>query len=421
MADNVLYGMGLTRLSGSGTDTISISVKQGKLEKAVWEPAERPRAYQTMLAGMSWENVPYVCARICGSCFIGHTLACIAAIEDAFAIMPSLQTLSLRKLLKHMELLSGHVKNLFFNPYKGHSCPDSLAPTAHNEQEIVRRAARLKTLASDATEMLGGGINACRIQVGGFSEVPALIELEVLRKRLKGSLKDLTATGGFLDSSDTPDFVTDSEFLSLSLMEEGEYPLMGSSMGGEHDIHAIHAGKCRTAGGDGGADEFRSQSDYCAMGALARVNNNFIYLHPAARRMSESLGLSRVNRNPFMSDIARLVECVHAVMDSIEIIEELLNFGYGESRSDVNPRDGLGTGAVEVPTGIIRHTYEFNSRGEVVKSDCFMPMDHGYAHIRQDLEKLTEQFAALGKRDEEIEDLAHLLVRAWDPCVSCVH
>ena len=53
-----------------------------------------------------------------------------------------------------------------------------------------------------------------------------------------------------------------------------------------------------------------------AVGALARVNNNFDLLHPAARELAVSFGLKPVNHNPFMNNIAQLVECVHVVMES---------------------------------------------------------------------------------------------------------
>jgi len=411
----------LTRLSGFGTSNISITINKGKLKNATWKPAEQPKVYRAMLAGMRWENVPYVGARICGSCYIGHTLACIAAIEDAFEIRPSLDTLNLRKLLKHMELMSGHLNNIYPNTRAtSHPGPCSGIPLIGNHPETVRKATRLKVLAADATEVLGGGrAHTCSLEVGGFAVVPPKTELEILRKRLEGALDDLAETGAILDSLDIPEFETDTQFMSLSLMEAGEYPLMTCGMDGEYDINAgAEYSKTGRRSGNGNSSD---GAGCFAMGALARVNNNFIYLHPEARRLSKSLGLYPVNRNPFMSNIARIVECVHVVKGSLGIIEELLDSGYEQSRADINPREGVGTGAVEAPTGIIRHTYEFNGRGEVVRSDCLMPVGLGYNHIRHDLEKLVGQYAGLGKSDEEMENLAHVLVKAWDPCISCAH
>ena len=102
----------LTRVEGHGN--IRIKIEDGKLIEARWEVVETPRFFEAMLVGKAWENAPWISGRICGICSIGHTLASIRAIENAFGIVTTEQTRQLRLLLKHMETLQSHVLHLYF-------------------------------------------------------------------------------------------------------------------------------------------------------------------------------------------------------------------------------------------------------------------------------------------------------------------
>jgi len=120
-----------------------------------------------------------------------------------------------------------------------------------------------------------------------------------------------------------------------------------------------------------------------------------------------------------MNNIAQLVECVHVVMDSIRLIDELLSSTFKEPRQEVKPGSGVGVGAVEVPRGILYHCYEFDDKGKILRSDCVIPTGQNHANIQHDLTALAAQCATQGKQDKEIELLAQMLVRSYDPCISC--
>ncbi|MEW6501327.1 MAG: Ni/Fe hydrogenase subunit alpha [Thermodesulfobacteriota bacterium] len=410
----------LTRVEGHGN--IHIRIKQGRVEEARWEVVETPRFFEAMLVGKHWENAPYLCGRICGICSIGHTLASIRAVENGFGITPSEQTARLRLLLKHMETLQSHILHLYFLVAPDFLGVGSVLPLTQSHPEEVQRALRLKLLANDACDLIGGRrLHPTRTVVGGFTMLPEKAELERLAQRLLAAEDDLAAAADLFATLTIPDFSRETEFVSLR--GERSYPFIGGDLLSSDGVVKKEAAY-RAMTNEYCAKGFTSKlsklsRDSFAVGALARVNNNFSHLHPAARRVAKQLGLTPLNHNPFMTNIAQLVECVHVVHDSLALIKELLKHKWQEPRVPVTPRQGKGVGAVEVPRGILYHAYEFDKEGRIVKADCVIPTSQNHANIHADLKELARQWAAQGKVDADIELLAQMLVRAYDPCISC--
>ncbi|MBW2257046.1 MAG: nickel-dependent hydrogenase large subunit, partial [Deltaproteobacteria bacterium] len=156
-----------------------------------------------------------------------------------------------------------------------------------------------------------------------------------------------------------------------------------------------------------------------AVGALARFNNNHQHLHPSARAVAETIGLQAPSYNPYLFNAAQLVECVHVVRESIELIGRILDGQEREHRVEVRPRAGRGIGAVEAPRGILYHDYTYGEDGRVVKANCVIPTTQNNANIQHDIEALAAEHASLGTTDAELEKLCSMLVRAYDPCISC--
>ncbi|MFH1217646.1 MAG: Ni/Fe hydrogenase subunit alpha [Pseudomonadota bacterium] len=410
----------LSRVEGHGN--IRIRIKDGRVEEAGWDVVETPRFFEAILVGKGWENAPYICGRICGICSIGHTLASIRAVENAFGIVPDRQTNALRLLLKHMETLQSHILHLYFLAAPDFLGLGSVLPLIESHPEIVQRATRLKLLANDACDQIGGRrLHPTRTVVGGFTMLPEKSQLGLLKSRLEAATLDLVETAQLFKTFTLPDFTRETEFVSLQ--GKNHYPFIGGNLVSSDGV--VKAEKdYRLMTNEYVVDHSTSKWSKLsrgsfAAGALARVNNNFSFLHPRAREAAEAFRLTPVSHNPFMNNIAQLVECVHVVYDSISLIEELLGTGWQPPRQPVVPREGKGVAAVEVPRGILYHSYEFDGEGRITKADCVIPTSQNNANIHYDLIELARQAASLGKKDSEIQLLAEMLVRAYDPCISC--
>jgi sulfhydrogenase subunit alpha len=410
----------LTRVEGHGN--IRVRVEGGVLRDARWEVVETPRYFEILLVGKRFDYAPWVTGRICGICSIGHTLASIRAVENAFAFVPSRQTRTLRLLLKHAETLQSHALHLYFLALPDFLDVGSVFPLVESRPDVVRRGARLKKAANDLADLVGGRrMHPTRTVVGGFTMIPRKKELQAFVGRLEEILPDIEATADLFRPFDVPEFERDTEFVSLGGTDG--YPFIGGDLVSSDGVTRPE-GSYREMTNEYAAP--RSTAKWCrlsreafAVGPLARMRNNSGFLLPEAKRMADSLGLAPFRPNPFLSHAARIVECLHVARESIALIGELLGMGEDAPRNEVEPREGTGVAAVEVPRGVLYHSYSFDRDGRIVAADCVIPTGQNHGNIQRDLEALVRRMAADGKPDAEIERLAQMLVRSYDPCISC--
>jgi sulfhydrogenase subunit alpha len=157
--------------------------------------------------------------------------------------------------------------------------------------------------------------------------------------------------------------------------------------------------------------------DSYAVGALARFNINADLLSPTAKAVAKMFGLKKGCCNPFMNTVAQLVEAAHVVETSIRLIDELLTKGLKSESVRVSPRAGKASGCVEAPRGILFHEYEFDRTGNCIGADICIPTNQNHANIQKDFEKFVPQI--LGESEDSIRLKLEMLVRSYDPCISC--
>jgi coenzyme F420-reducing hydrogenase alpha subunit len=153
------------------------------------------------------------------------------------------------------------------------------------------------------------------------------------------------------------------------------------------------------------------------VGALARFNNNYDQLHPKAKEAAKKLGLAPVCYNTFLNSAAQVVEIVHCIEDAIDIIDELLTRGIKpEDPTPVAQTSGEAVGSCDVPRGILFHHYVYKD-GLCTYANCIIPTNQNWANVNADLKAFLPQI--LDKPEDEIKHLLEMLVRAYDPCISC--
>jgi sulfhydrogenase subunit alpha len=414
----------VTRVEGHGN--IYVNVRNGTIERCEWNISEAPRFFEAMVVGRQWNELHHITSRICGICSIGHTLASLKATEAAMGIKISEQDLKLRKIALHAENLQSHILHVGFLVLPDLMSVGSVIPLASTNPEEVKIVLQLHKLANEMSNMLcGRTTHPQRLIPGGFSKIPSMKELSGLREKLKASVPKLQAVANLLKSlaPKIPDFVRETEFIALTSPDE--YALYDGKIGST-ETDAAPAREYLAYTNEyivpqSTAKWAKHNRESYMVGALARLNINYDKLSPLAKTVAEMFDLKPVCHNPFMNSVAQLVEVVHSVEDSIKLINELEAAGL-KSQSDYNlpeikVKAGQGVGAVEVPRGILFHDYTYNKDGICTKANCIIPTNQNHANIQLDMKALLPKI--LGKTPKEIELTLEMLVRAYDPCISC--
>lgn len=409
----------VTRVEGHGN--IVLSVRDGEIRELRLDIVESPRFFEVMLRGRPFEEAQHITCRICGICAIGHTTASLRATEDALGITPSEQTVELRKLLLNAEMMQSHVLHIFFLAAPDFFGAPDVLPLAASHREAVGIALRLKRMANQVAAIIGGRhIHPISAVVNGFSKWPERKELEEIRRLLEDRRADLEQAVAFAETLTQPRLDAVNEFVSLKSAAEYAYydgeicSTAGDRLAPRDYLQKVRESVVQHATAkhvDGGAGPFM-------VGALARLNNNFDQLHPWARGLAEKIGLRPPVHNPFHNNTAQLIETVHCYEDSLLRVDRLLRDGVRNESPKVQPtRFGRGVGAVEVPRGTLYHEYDIGEDGRIRHANCIIPTGQNLAHIEKSMRDLVPTI--LDRSRDEMTLLMEMLVRAYDPCISC--
>lgn len=412
---NVHY---LTRVEGHGN--IILNAKDGKIEDLKWEVIEAPRLFEAMLRGRHYSDVSMIASRICGICSIAHSTASIQATEAAFGIKPSEQTVLLRRLLYASEFLESHVLHAYFLAAPDCLGVGSVFPLLETHKEVVVRAVRLKNLAYNLAEVIAGRkTHPLSLIVGGFAKLPDPEALKHIRQRLADAVPDLEATVELFKSLKFPEFERETEYIALQNPEKyalinGQIASSDAGISPLSDYLKVTNEFCVP---HSTAKYTKNKRDSYMVGALARFNLNHKQLSPLAQKAAAELGLNAPCHNPFMITVAQVVESLHVAEEAIGIIDTLLANGIKEEPVKIKVKAGRGIGAVEAPRGILFHDYIYDDKGIVQKANCIIPTNQNHNNIQKDMETLVPQI--IKQPEDKIRLTLEMLVRAYDPCISC--
>lgn len=410
----------LTRVEGHGN--IVVNSKNGQVIDARFDIVESPRFFEAMLLGRRWPEVHYITSRICGICAVGHTSTSLQATEMALGIKITEQAHELRKIIFYGEQLQSHVLHTYFLVAPDFVGAPSVIPLAAAAPEVVKRALRLKKMANRICEVIAGRhVHPIGMSPGGFSRYPTIKELKELRSYILSHAADIDETVKLFAGLKAQEYWRETEFVSLK--NPTEYAFY------EGDIYSSDTKKtipqikyldlikeeCVPLST---SKHCRANRDCYMVGALARFNNNYDMLHPKAKQAAEALSIKPVCYNTFMANHAQVVETVHCFEETITALDRIIESDYDTSEQPAKPTkmSGRGVGACEVPRGLLIHDYTYED-GLIKDANLIIPTGMNLGNMDADLREFAPK--AFGKGPKEAELLMEMLIRSYDPCISC--
>jgi coenzyme F420-reducing hydrogenase alpha subunit len=408
----------VARVEGEGA--LHIRVDDGEITDLRLEIYEPPRFFEAFLEGRHFSEVPDIVPRICGICPVAYQMSAIHGLERLFGVHVPRGTRDLRRLLYLGEWIESHVLHVFLLAAPDFLGYDSAIEMATAEPAMVRQALELKRIGNDLMALIGGReIHPISPRVGGFSKAPRREDLERFLPRLEGALTVMGGVADFVAGLPKPTFPRPAEMVAM--VHPDEYAInegtLLSTTGRAFDAETFervsreeqveHSNALHSVMADTGTPYF--------VGPLARVNLNAGRLTPFARECAERAGLSLPETDPFFSMAARVAEISLAIEESIELI--------GSYRPpdpplvEVRPRAGRATWTTEAPRGTLYHRYDVADDGRIEHAKIVPPTSQNLRHMEADLRDFVP--GVLDRPDEELTRLCEMVVRNYDPCISC--
>ena len=411
----------ITRVEGHGN--IRLRASDGMVEHVEWQVPEAPRFFEAMVRGRSFEDIQTIVSRICGICSVTHSLAAIKGVEDALGVEVSEQTDKLRILCHYGEQIESHSLHVGYLVAPDLLGQKSVIPLVASHPDMVKTIIRLHRLGNTWMEIIGGRMtHPVSLKVGGFTMLPSEEKLRELKGMIEKAVPDLkTLAEVVLSLADKlPDFNRETEYIALSGPDY--YTFYHGDIASTDTDEKVPVQEFERV-----TNEYvvaQSTAKWCkwhresyAVGALARFNLNAGQLLPMAAETAKKFVLKKGTCNPYLNNVAQVVECAQVVEHSLQIIDELLTKGLKNEPVKIKPKAGEGVGCVEAPRGILFHRYAFDKKGFCTKANICIPTGQNHANIQKDFEALAPQIIDRGQ--DEIRLLLEMLVRSYDPCISC--
>ena len=407
----------LARIEGKA----GVIVEIGKDIKAKIKVTEGPRFFELITKGKKYDDAVAICPRICSFCSIPHKLTPIEAVENALGIETSEQTKLLRNILYFANMVESHALHLYLfaiPDYLGY--PDAFS-MAKEHLELVKNGLELKDFGVKVQSIIGSReIHPENAIVGGFGKIPSKNEMEKVKEMTKEVIKRAVATVDFFAEYEYPSYI-DYERNHLSIKPYDGYGVYGNEIvasdGFSFNVSYYKENIKEEVVPYSFAKRGKYKDKPFMVGAISRLTNNHALLDGEAKELLNNYREFLNPSNCFANNFAQAIEMVYFIEKIAELAENYE--GKDESKAKAEKKSGRGYAVTEAPRGLL--IYEVEIENEVVKymnvitpTAMFLPM------MEVDVVNMAKGMWENGYKDIDlIGKKVEMVIRAYDPCISC--
>lgn len=396
----------------------------GNVSQVKLDVQEGARLLEGILRGRSIYEVSQISARICGVCPVVHALTSLKALERALGVEVSEQTVLLRKLMMLGQIINSHALHLFF-----FSLSDFFG--FKNDLALIKKfphrakdALAIRAFGNRLIEVIGGrAIHPLTPTIGGFLKLPDVKNLGRLFHRSDDVLAAAKRMADLFINLKYPDFVRSAPYVSLHMNHE--YAIYDGAVKTPSEREATPAEFLKIVNEYQLTGSTAKRSFYHGkpfmVGALSRLNHNRAQLNPEAKRMLKASKIHLPSLNSLHNILAQAIEIVHCVEESRKLLRRALIKNFKAENVSFTPKAGRGTAAIEAPRGTLYYYYEVNAAGLIENCNIVTPTAQNLARLEEDMKEyipsLIDSKKDIPKKD--CADKIKMLVRAYDPCLTC--
>lgn len=362
---------------------------------------EGERLFEGILVGRTAEEAHWITPRICGVCPIAHNLASLGAIEDAYGIKINETSRLLRRLMVCGQMIQSHVLHLFFLVLPDYVGIDRGTELAQKDPKSFGKALALKELGDEIAYVIAGrNVHPTTTTIGGFHKVPSKDDLKSLLKKLEETKDEAKWAEKLFGGLEYPALKVDLELVAqvddkIVSNKNASVPVKDYKANIEEELRDYSTAKFG-----------KFQGKEMMVGSLARL------------ALGDNKKYKLDFQNPFHNNMAQAVEITLFHKQAREIIEKLLKVEMDATIAQSSATPSLkGIGAVEAPRGGLYHEIHLDEKGIITYANIITPTVQNLTSIEKSAQALLEQHKNL--EIKERERLLNMLVRAYDPCITC--